>query len=136
MMHSPNALQVHRTDLDNVTRLLALQDAVSSTPGHSGYIQQFCTVNHMVIFSAGNTDATRVDLKADTALVLPERRSDFRLHAWWSYLACGVRHAIGVLTSSHGRIGGQSCQSQFVCCQEVVTDIFLLGNDMGGCPIM
>lgn len=106
VMHSPNAFQMHGTDLDNMTRLLTLQNTVSSTPGHAGHIQQFRTVNHVVVFSASNADTCRVDLETDAALVFPQRCGDFWFHAWRGYLACSVRHTIWVLTGSHVGIGG------------------------------
>ena len=45
----PNAFQMHRTDLDHMSRLFALQDSVSATSCHPSDIQQFSSVDHVVV---------------------------------------------------------------------------------------
>jgi len=45
----PNTLQVHWPDFDDMSHFFALQNAVSSTTGHSGNVQQFCAIDHVVI---------------------------------------------------------------------------------------
>ena len=48
-MDLPNAFQVHWADFDNVLLLLALEDTVSSTTGHSCNVQELGSIDHMVI---------------------------------------------------------------------------------------
>lgn len=68
----PNTLQVHGTDFDDMTDLFAFQNTVTTTASHAGDIEQFGAVDHVVVFSAGHTDAFGFNLVAKTALVLPE----------------------------------------------------------------
>jgi hypothetical protein len=46
----PDTFEVHRADFDNMTRLLALQDAISSASRHSGDIQKLGTVDHVIVY--------------------------------------------------------------------------------------
>lgn len=45
----PDALQVHGANLDDVARLLTLQDTISSASGHTSYVQQLRSVDHVVV---------------------------------------------------------------------------------------
>lgn len=45
----PNTLQVHGSNFDHVSRLLALQNTITTTSGHTSDIQKFCAVNEMVV---------------------------------------------------------------------------------------
>ena len=47
----PDALEMHRADLDDVPQFLALENAISSTSGHASDIQELRAVDHMIIFS-------------------------------------------------------------------------------------
>lgn len=44
---------MHWANLDDVSNLLALENAIPSAPSHSGHVQEFCTVYHMIIWSFG-----------------------------------------------------------------------------------
>jgi hypothetical protein len=39
MRYLPDTLEVHRTNLDNMSCLLTLQDAISSSPGHTCHVE-------------------------------------------------------------------------------------------------
>lgn len=45
----PDTLQVHRANLDDVANLLALQNPITSTTGHTGNVEQLGAVNHVVV---------------------------------------------------------------------------------------
>jgi hypothetical protein len=49
ILNSPDALQMHRANLDDMAILLALQDTISSPARHSGHIQQLSTVDHSIV---------------------------------------------------------------------------------------
>lgn len=86
----PDAFQMHRTNLHNVPRLFALENAVATSPRHAGDIEQLRTVNHVIILSSRHANAFSLDLKAQAALVFPQSRGDSRLHAWRCNLTTGV----------------------------------------------
>ena len=48
---SPNAFQMHWANLDYMLLLLALQNTVTSTTGHTSNIQKLSSVDHMIVFS-------------------------------------------------------------------------------------
>ena len=48
-LDSPDAFEVHRTDLNDMTRLFTLQDTVSSASCHSCNVQKLGSVDHVVI---------------------------------------------------------------------------------------
>jgi hypothetical protein len=50
-LDSPHTLEVHWADLNDVARLLTLQDTVPSTPRHSCYIQKLGSVDHVIIWT-------------------------------------------------------------------------------------
>jgi len=60
----PDTLQVHRANLDDMSYFFALQDAIATTAGHARHVQQFCAVDHVVIFSAGDANAASFYLEA------------------------------------------------------------------------
>lgn len=45
----PDTLQVHRADLNNVADLFAFQYSISSASGHTGNVQEFCAIDHVII---------------------------------------------------------------------------------------
>ena len=90
-----------------MSHLLAFQDAIASTSSHSSNVEKFCAVDHVVVyqsvrlssspgeqllmtpqrrtrdqrtFPSGDTDAFRLNLKTEAALVFPQSRSHPRLH--------------------------------------------------------
>jgi len=87
----PDAFQVHRPNLDNMSGLLALENAVATSPRHAGDIQQLRTVDHVVVFSTRNTNALGLNLEAQAALVFPKSCGHSRLHAWRRDLPCSIR---------------------------------------------
>jgi hypothetical protein len=46
---APYAFEMHRSNLHDMSHFLALENTVTSTTGHSGHIQQFGAVNHVII---------------------------------------------------------------------------------------
>lgn len=101
-VNSPDAFQMHRTNLHNVPSFFALENTVTTTPRHASNVQKLCAVNHVVIFASRNTNAFSFDLEAQATLVLPKSRSDPRLHAWRSNLTRSVRYmCLEVLLSSN-----------------------------------
>jgi len=106
----PDTFEVHGTNLDDMTRLLALQNAVSPSSCHTSYIQEFRAVDHVVILTTSYTNAVGLDLEAQTALVFPERSSDSGLHAWWSDLASSINDTMFVVYARRSRqIVRESC---------------------------
>lgn len=59
----------------------------------------------MLTFAAGNTHAFRFDLKAEAAFILPQSRSDARLHAGRRNLACVVKRMSLIALRSRKRRG-------------------------------
>ena len=49
IFYSPDTLQVHWSNFDNVSHFLALQDTISSPSGHTCNIQKLRAVDHVVI---------------------------------------------------------------------------------------
>lgn len=49
----PNSLQMHGTDLDNVTDLLALENAIPTTTCHACHVQQLGAVDHGIVYDIG-----------------------------------------------------------------------------------
>ena len=87
---SPDAFQVHGSNLHHVSCLLALQDAITASASHAGNIQQLRAIDHVVVFSSRDAYAICFDLEAQAALVLPQRRGHSGLHARRCDLARGV----------------------------------------------
>lgn len=50
----PNPFEMHGSDFDDMSHLLALQDAISSTSSHSSNVEKFGTVDHMVVWETVN----------------------------------------------------------------------------------
>lgn len=69
--NSPDALEVHGADLDDVSCLLALQDAVAAATGHASNIEEFGAVDHVVILAARNADALGFNLETQAAFIFP-----------------------------------------------------------------
>jgi hypothetical protein len=95
----PDAFQVHRPNFDNMSSLLALENAVATSPRHAGDVQQLRTVDHVVVFSPRDTNALGLNLEAQAALVFPQGCCHSRLHALRSDLPCGIRSVLLELLS-------------------------------------
>lgn len=67
----PDTLEVHRADLDDVSRLLTLQDTISAASCHASDIEQLGTVDHVVVFTTSDAYAFGFDLETETALIFP-----------------------------------------------------------------
>ena len=50
LLYSPNTLQMHRANFHHMAQLLALEYTITSSTGHTCDIQQFCTVDHVVVW--------------------------------------------------------------------------------------
>ena len=46
----PDTLEMHWTYLDYVSRLLALENTISASSGHASNIEQFCAVDHVIVW--------------------------------------------------------------------------------------
>jgi hypothetical protein len=102
-----NALLVHGANLDDVSNLFTLQNTISSTTGHTSYIQQLGSVNHVVILASSNANTSSLDLEAQAALVLPQRSGDTGLHAWRGLLAGSIKTLVTALHRALGANAGQ-----------------------------
>jgi hypothetical protein len=87
---NPDTLQVHRTNLDNVACLLALENTITSTSRHAGNIEELGAVDHVIVLTTRNANAFGLDLEAKTAFVFPKRSSHTWLHSWRSHLTSVV----------------------------------------------
>lgn len=45
----PNSLKMHGSDLDHMSNLLALQDTVAATSGHTGHVEELGAIDHVVV---------------------------------------------------------------------------------------
>lgn len=45
----PNSLKMHGSNLDHMSDLLALQDTVAATSGHTGHIEKLGAIDHVVV---------------------------------------------------------------------------------------
>lgn len=45
----PNTLEMHWANLDNMSILLAFENAITTASGHTGNVQELCTVDHMIV---------------------------------------------------------------------------------------
>jgi len=92
----PAALQVHRANLDHVSRLLGLEDAVSPAAGHPCHGQEFGPVDEMVVLPARNTYTLSIYFETKGAFVLPKSDGDPGFHTKQRYLpGCVEWHRIG-----------------------------------------
>ena len=102
----PDTLKMHRTDLDNVTSFLALQNAVSASSSHSSNVKKLSTIYEVVVwkiglanrimassrsstlktfpltFATSYANALGFDLEAQTAFVFPESCRYAGFHSW------------------------------------------------------
>jgi len=46
----PDTLQVHWSDLDDMSDLFTFQDAVTASASHARHVQQLGTVDHVVVW--------------------------------------------------------------------------------------
>lgn len=97
----PDTLEVHRANLHNVADLLALENTVTASAGHASDVEELGAVDHGIVFPASNTDASRFNLEAQTAFILPQCGSDTRLHTGGCYLASCVETAGCVSSRIH-----------------------------------
>jgi len=105
---------MHGTDLDNVSGLLALENAVSTPSRHTRNIEKLGAVDHVVVFSACHTHPSRLDLKAQAALVFPQGGGDSWLHACWGHLASRVEVGVLILLPA-SRPERQAVRESWVC---------------------
>lgn len=78
--HLPNTLEVHRTNLDHMARLLTLQDTIATTTRHASNIEKLRAIDHVVILTSCYTNAICLNLEAQAALILPQRGCHPGLH--------------------------------------------------------
>lgn len=80
---------MHGANLDNVSYFFALEDAISASSRHAGYVEEFSTVDHMIVclmsvavnltcinrptFASRDTYTLGFDLEAETAFIFPQR---------------------------------------------------------------
>ena len=102
--NSPDAFQMHRTNLYYMPSFLALENTVTTTPRHASNVQQLRAVNHVVVFSPRHANTLGFNLETQTTLVFPERSSHPRLHTWRSDLTRSIRYVrlLEMLLSSNG----------------------------------
>lgn len=99
---------MHGANLDNVSCLFALKDAVSSTSRHAGNVEKLSSIDHVIVYNvsvgttflqekfpltlaARNANALGLYLEAKTAFVFPESGGHTRLHSWRSNLTSVVK---------------------------------------------
>lgn len=65
-MHSdlPDTFEVHGSNFDDMSRLLAFKDTIATSTRHSSDVEKFGAVNHVVVFTSRHTHAVGLDLKA------------------------------------------------------------------------
>lgn len=51
-IYSPDSFQMHWANLDNMLLFLALEDTITSASGHTGNIEEFGAINHMIVCSS------------------------------------------------------------------------------------
>jgi hypothetical protein len=62
MIDSPDTLQVHRTNFDDFAILLSLQQPVTTSSGHVGYIEQFRAIDEAIVYSLLSTTVQHKEL--------------------------------------------------------------------------
>lgn len=89
----PDTFQMHRANFHHMAKLFALENSVTSTTGHASYIEQLCTIDHVVVcgkrksvkrispinlfpqneltFSSSYTHSLRFHLVAETPFIFP-----------------------------------------------------------------
>lgn len=67
----PHAFEMHRSDFHYVLLLLTLEDSITAASCHTNHIQELSAIDHVVIFSSGNTSPLDINLKTKRALILP-----------------------------------------------------------------
>jgi hypothetical protein len=98
---------MHGANLDHMSGLLALQNAVTTASRHSSDIQKLGAVDEVVVLSASDANAFCFDLEAEASLVLPQRGSHARLGPGRRDLARLVDGVpVVVLRSGQGTDGG------------------------------
>ena len=95
--NSPDTFQVHRPNLHDVARLLALQNTITTSTRHASNIEKLRAVDHMVVLASCNANPVRFDLKAKTAFVFPEGSRHPWLHSRRRDLAGCVKRALKLL---------------------------------------
>jgi len=75
---NPYTLQVHRTDLDDVSRFLSFENAVSPPTGHLRHVQKLRSIYHVIVGPPDNSHAVGLHLVAQRLFVLPHYCGDFR----------------------------------------------------------
>lgn len=108
----PDSFQVHWSNFDDMSCFFAFQNTVSSPSRHSSYVEQFCSINHVVIFSPSNANSLCLHLKTEAPFIFPQRCSHSGLHTRWRHLSRCVKRLWRVIlrTGDCGRTGSR-CHS-------------------------
>lgn len=109
-INSPDTFQVHRSNFNDMARLLALQDAIATSTRHSSNIEKLRAVNHVIVLAPCNADSVRFDLKAKAAFIFPKGSRHPWLHPRRRDLPGCVKRALKLLprtrcwltSASHG----------------------------------
>ena len=48
-VHVPHAFEMHRSNLDNMAHFLALENSITTASSHTCHVQEFGTVDHMIV---------------------------------------------------------------------------------------
>lgn len=99
----PDTLEMHRSNLDHMSRLLALKNTVAATAGHASDIEKLGPVDKVIVLASCDTNAIRLHLEAQATFVLPQGRRHSRLHTWRCYLARSIVRLLRVLLISARR---------------------------------
>jgi len=94
---------MHRSNLDHMSRLLALKNTVAATAGHASDIEKLGPVDKVIVLASCDTNAICLHLEAQATFVLPQCRRHSRLHTWRSYLARSIVRLLRVLLISARR---------------------------------
>lgn len=55
----PDTFQMHWANFHNMAKLFALENSITSTAGHASYIEQLCTIDHVVICGGGKKSQSK-----------------------------------------------------------------------------
>lgn len=93
-VYSPDTFEVHGSDFHNVPRFLALQDTISTTTRHASNIEKLGAIDERVVLTSRDAYTVCFNLKAQTALIFPQCRSDSRLHTMRRHLPSLIKALI------------------------------------------
>ena len=98
---------MHGANLDHMSGLLALQNAVTTASRHSSDIQKLGAVDEVVVFSSSDTNALCFNLEAKASLVFPQGGGHAGLYPGRRDLARLINGVpVVVLRSGQGTDGG------------------------------